>query len=43
MDIKTALEIQEARSRADEIMTRLVEDPEVLELLKRKLDEMKTP
>ena len=41
MDIKTALEIQEARSKADHIMTQLLEDPEVQELFKRKLVQMK--
>ena len=41
MDIKTALEIQEARSRSDGRMTRLLDDPEVKEFLKRKLVEMK--
>ena len=41
MDIQTAVEMQEARSKADDVMTRLVEDPEVRELLKRKLVEMK--
>jgi integrase/recombinase XerD len=39
IDIQTALEIQEKRSKADELLNILVEDPEVLQLLQRKIIE----
>jgi integrase/ribosomal protein L40E len=39
MDITTALEIQENRAKADELLNILFQDPEVLQLLQRKIIE----
>jgi integrase/recombinase XerD len=37
LDMKAALELEGARKRADDIMTRLIEDPEVQAVMKRRL------
>lgn len=41
LELKAGLEMEEARSKADEIMSRLLEDPEVKDLLEQKLRHLK--
>ena len=40
LDLKTAMELEEERSKADKVMNILVKDPEVLQLLQRKIKEL---
>jgi len=40
-DMKTAMQLDEARSKADKLMTMLVERPEVLEVLLKTLEDMR--
>ena len=40
LDLKTAMELEEERQKADSLMNLLVKDPEVLELLKKKIKEL---
>jgi integrase/recombinase XerD len=40
LDIKAALELEGARRKADDLMSRLLEDPEVQRVLKRKLSRL---
>jgi predicted amidophosphoribosyltransferase len=39
IDIRTAAEMQEKRAKADELLNILIDDPEVLRLLQRKIIE----
>jgi hypothetical protein len=41
VDLKAAMEIEDKRARADEIMNRLINDPEVRKLLTQKIKEPK--
>jgi integrase/recombinase XerD len=41
LELKAGLEIEEARSKADEVMSKLLEDPEVKDLLEQKLRVLK--
>ncbi len=41
LDVKTAFEIDRARTEADEMMNKLLEDPEVKILLEQKIGQLK--
>ena len=41
LDVKTAVEIDRARMEADEMMNKLLEDPEVKGLLEQKIRQLK--
>ena len=41
LELKAGLEMEEARSKADDIMSKLLEDPEVKDLLEQKLRQLK--
>ena len=41
LDVKTAVEVDRARMEADEMMNRLLEDPEVKNLLEQKIRQLK--
>jgi len=40
LDMQTALQVQEERAKADELMTKLLSDPDVQSVIKRKLQQM---
>ena len=40
LDMQTALQVQEERTKADELMTKLLSDPDVQSVIKRKLQQM---
>ena len=42
LDVKTALEVDHARSEADNVMSRLLQDPDVEALILQKLRQMST-
>jgi len=41
LDPKAGIELEEARSKADDMMNRLLEDPEVKHLLEQKIRQLK--
>ena len=41
LDVKTAIEIDRARTEADEVMNKLLKDPEVKNLLEQKIRQLK--
>lgn len=40
LDMRAVMELEEKRRKADELMSKLLEDPEVKELIRRKLAEL---